>query len=55
MEGLFHGETIQNFSAKSDEKENSDSSAARAYRRMPSRMPRMSSLKNFSDFDPEEK
>lgn len=55
MQGLIHGETSQNFSAKSDEKENNESSASRAYRRMPSRMPRMSSLKNFSDFDPEEK
>ena len=55
MKGLFHGETNQNFSAKSHEKENSDYNASRAYRRMPSRMPRMSSLKNFSDFEPEEK
>jgi len=55
MQGLIHGETSQNFSAKSDEKENNESSASRAYRRMPSRMPRMSSLKNFSDFDQEEK
>ena len=58
MSGLFHGE-FGSASEKSTQtsagRARMETASSRAYRRMPSGMPRMGAVKRFTDFDPDSK